>query len=257
MKKQLISIITLILVFVMIHYDAHAQVQETTGENIDDSVITQKVKDALTENPLTNKLNIHIETDDGVVQLDGFVDTTEQSGKAGEIAASVQGVQSVKNNLVVKEESVGEYIDDSLIMAKIKAAFALDSAVSVLSIKVNSLNGVVQLSGFVDAAEEARKAEEIAAGIKGVKFVRNDIIVNPVKQEGIGEYIDDSAITVKVKSAFAFDPSVSALDVKVKTFKGVVQLSGFVDTAEQARRASEIAGGIKGVKSVQNNIVVK
>lgn len=72
-----------------------------------------------------------------------------------------------------------------------------------------------------------------------------------------GEYIDDASITTKVKSAFAADPTVSAMDVKVKTYKGVVQLSGFVDTAEQAQKAEEIAEDVQGVVSVQNDIIVK
>ena len=76
-------------------------------------------------------------------------------------------------------------------------------------------------------------------------------------QESTGEYIDNSAVTAKVKAALVDDPSVSAMQVKVKTFKGVVQLSGFVDTPQQKQRAEEIARGIDGVREVQNNISVK
>jgi len=75
--------------------------------------------------------------------------------------------------------------------------------------------------------------------------------------ESNGEYIDNSAVTAKVKAALVDDPSVSAMQVKVKTFKGVVQLSGFVDTPQQKQRAEEIARGIDGVREVQNNISVK
>ncbi len=77
------------------------------------------------------------------------------------------------------------------------------------------------------------------------------------KKQSTGEYIDDSAITSKIKSALAADPTVSAMDVKVKTFKRRVQLSGFVDTKEQAQTAEDIAEGIEGVESVENNIIVK
>lgn len=76
-------------------------------------------------------------------------------------------------------------------------------------------------------------------------------------RESTGEYVDDSAITTKVKSAFAQDPVVKARDVKVETFKGVVQLSGFVDTAQEKSRAADLASGVSGVKSVTNNITVK
>ena len=76
-------------------------------------------------------------------------------------------------------------------------------------------------------------------------------------RESTGEYLDDATITTKVKGAFIKDPLVKALDVKVDTFKGTVQLSGFVDTAEQKTRAEQIAAGITGVTSVKNNITLK
>ena len=76
-------------------------------------------------------------------------------------------------------------------------------------------------------------------------------------REGTGEYIDDSVITGKVKAAFAADPTVKATQVQVETFKGTVQLSGFVDSRESAQKAVEIARGVKGVKSVKNEIVVR
>jgi osmotically-inducible protein OsmY len=76
-------------------------------------------------------------------------------------------------------------------------------------------------------------------------------------REGTGEYIDDSMITGKVKAAFAADPTVKATQVQVETFKGTVQLSGFVDSRESAERAVEIARGVKGVKSVKNDTVIR
>ena len=76
-------------------------------------------------------------------------------------------------------------------------------------------------------------------------------------RESTGEYIDDASITAKVKAAFVKDPMVKALQVNVDTFKGAVQLSGFVDTAEQKSRAEQVARGINGVSDVKNNITIK
>lgn len=76
-------------------------------------------------------------------------------------------------------------------------------------------------------------------------------------RESTGEYVDDAAVTAKVKAAFVKDPIVKALQVKVDTFKGVVQLSGFVDTPDQKARAEEIARSTPGVQSVTNQISVK
>ncbi len=72
-----------------------------------------------------------------------------------------------------------------------------------------------------------------------------------------GEHIDDSAITGKIKAAFLTDDLVRVLDVKVETFKGNVQLSGFVDNEAQKNRAEQIAKSTPGVISVTNNITVK
>lgn len=76
-------------------------------------------------------------------------------------------------------------------------------------------------------------------------------------RQSTGEYVDDASVTAKVKAAFVKDPVVKAMQVDVTTFKGNVQLSGFVDTAEQKARAGQIAAGVQGVTNVTNNITIK
>ena len=76
-------------------------------------------------------------------------------------------------------------------------------------------------------------------------------------RQSTGEHVDDSAITAKVKTELIRDPVVKARQVEVETFKGIVQLSGFVDTDEQRSRAGEIARTITGVTEVKNSITVK
>ncbi len=77
------------------------------------------------------------------------------------------------------------------------------------------------------------------------------------KQESTGEYIDDSVITTKVKAALVHDKTVKASEVNVETFKGVVQLSGFVSESEDIAKAVKIAREVNGVVSVKNDIRVK
>ena len=77
------------------------------------------------------------------------------------------------------------------------------------------------------------------------------------KREGTGEYLDDSAITTKVKAAIFNDPALKVFQINVETFKGEVQLSGFVDSAAAKQKAGEVARGVGGVKSVKNNLIVK
>lgn len=76
-------------------------------------------------------------------------------------------------------------------------------------------------------------------------------------KEGTGEYIDDSVITTKVKAAIINEPTLKATEINVETFKGSVQLSGFVAQPADAAKAAEIARGVKGVKSVKNDVRVK
>lgn len=72
-----------------------------------------------------------------------------------------------------------------------------------------------------------------------------------------GEYIDDTVITTKVKAAIFNDADLSAAQINVETFKGVVQLSGFVETGAETRKATMLARGVSGVRSVSNDIVVR
>jgi hyperosmotically inducible protein len=76
-------------------------------------------------------------------------------------------------------------------------------------------------------------------------------------RESTGGYVDDSTITAKVKTNLAQDPKVSASDVSVKTYKGVVDLSGFVNSQSQISEARLVAGQVNGVKAVHDNLIVK
>ena len=76
-------------------------------------------------------------------------------------------------------------------------------------------------------------------------------------QEGTGEYFDDTWITTKVKAALIDDPLTKSYQISVETFKGVVQLSGFVATQAEASKAAELARGVKGVTSVKNDLRLK
>jgi hyperosmotically inducible protein len=77
------------------------------------------------------------------------------------------------------------------------------------------------------------------------------------KQESMGEYVDDSVITTKVKSMLAADDFLKSFQIGVETYKGTVQLSGFVNSQKAVDKADEIARDVQGVKSVKNDLVVK
>ncbi len=75
--------------------------------------------------------------------------------------------------------------------------------------------------------------------------------------ESTGELLDDSVITIKVKNAIVMDPALKVLQIRVTTFKGRVQMSGFVDNQQMVAHAGAIAADVEGVKSVQNDLIAK
>lgn len=77
------------------------------------------------------------------------------------------------------------------------------------------------------------------------------------KQEGTGEYIDDTVITTKVKAAILDEPTLKVAEINVETYKGVVQLSGFVAQQADISKAAQVARGVSGVKSVKNDLRLK
>ena len=154
------------------------------------------------------------------------------------------------------KRTMGEYTDDKVLHTKVWAALTEDKTADASEINLEVYKGVVQLNGFVDNDTEKARAEEVARGVSGVKGVENNLALKGDSKTA-GEAMDDSALTAKVKSALIDDSSTKAHDIKVETRQGVVQLSGFVDSAAQKDAAGKVAGAVSGVKSVQNNLSVR
>ena len=76
-------------------------------------------------------------------------------------------------------------------------------------------------------------------------------------RESTGQYVDDTAITTNVKAAIFNEESLKTMQISVETFKGVVQLSGFVNSAQSVKKAGEVARSVENVKEVKNNLIVK
>ena len=96
------------------------------------------------------------------------------------------------------------------------------------------------------------------AYLMGILFVAMTLgCASTAKQEGTGEYVDDTVITTKVKAAILNEPTLKSAEINVETFKGVVQLSGFVSSKAAETRAVEVARTVGGVKSVKNDMRLK
>lgn len=152
----------------------------SVGTQIDDAVITAKIKAKLIEDPLTKARKIDVDTVNGVVTLTGVVDSQEEINRAISIASNTQGVKKVINNLRIGKRDIRSYITDKEITMKIKAKFIGDPDLKALSIDVDTVNGIVTLTGIVEKEEQKRRAVELAKSVEGVK----QIIVNlQVKQK--------------------------------------------------------------------------
>ena len=100
-------------------------------------------------------------------------------------------------------------------------------------------------------------AQKIATGLFVASLFAVAGCASTSTKEGTGEYVDDSVLTTKVKASIFNEPSLKSTEINVETFKGVVQLSGFVAQPGDIAKAGEVARGVKGVKSVKNDIRVK
>lgn len=100
-------------------------------------------------------------------------------------------------------------------------------------------------------------ARSFSAALVSTMFVALAACTTSPTGRTVGVALDDTAISARVKAALAGDPDVKARDVQVETYRGTVQLSGFVDSPENIRRAAELARRVDGVREVKNDLLVK
>lgn len=148
------------------------------GSFMDDSTITAKVKAALVDNESIKSTDISVKTDKKVVTLSGFVQSQAQAEAAVAAAKAVEGVASVSDKLHVrdsKESSLKGYAGDTATTSEVKAKLLADNIVPSRNVKVETTDGVVQLSGTVKSQAQSDRAESIAKAVEGVKSVKNDL----------------------------------------------------------------------------------
>ena len=158
---------------------ASTRTTKSAGEQVDDSVTTGSVKAALIADPVTKAHQIDVEVFKGTVQLNGYVDSAESKQRATEVARKTSGVKAVQNNLTVdtKNRPNGEVVEDAEITTKVKTALAGDPRTKAHQVNVETHEGRVQLSGFVDTSEAKSTAEELARAVDDVKSVDNELSV--------------------------------------------------------------------------------
>ena len=164
------------------------------------------------------------------------------------------GVESAGQKVDSSMNKVGNFMDDSTITAKVKAALVDHDSIKSTDISVKTDQKVVTLSGFVESQAQAEEAVKVAKGVEGVTSVSDKLHVRDSKDTSVKGYAGDTAITSEVKAKLLADDIVPSRKVKVETTDGVVQLSGTVESQAQSDRAESIAKAIDGVKSVKNDL---
>ncbi|MXR73201.1 molecular chaperone OsmY [Escherichia coli] len=156
---------------------------------------------------------------------------------------------------------VGNFMDDSAITAKVKAALVDHDNIKSTDISVKTDQKVVTLSGFVESQAQAEEAVKVAKGVEGgtpgSEKLQDNLHFRDAKEGSVKGYAGDTATTSEIKAKLLADDIVPSRHVKVETTDGVVQLSGTVDSQAQSDRAESIAKAVDGVKSVKNDLKTK
>lgn len=193
MRKQL-SICALLATMSLVAVQAFAA---DSSQPAKDSFITGKLEATYLLNRHLSAFTIHPETTNGVVHLTGTVDSNIDRDLAGELAKGIDGVTSVKNDLVVKAgssqggnksksnssgRSFGEFVDDATTTAMVKSKLLADPNIKGLKIDVDTRGDVVTLTGKVGSAEQKQLAEKLAQNTSDVKSVKNQLVID----KGVG-----------------------------------------------------------------------
>jgi osmotically-inducible protein OsmY len=239
--------------------------------------ITTKIQAQYFINPEIKPWNIDVTTaNNGVVTLEGEVDSADDKAEAVRIARATDGVARVEDRLRVRGEAAPATPNaaaverpDVWLTAKVQSKYFLDDEVKGRDIDVTTSNGVVTLTGRVDNEAERRQALALARNTEGVKNVVDRLEIGageagtargPGEQERIDPVGDlsrpDAWITMKIQSKYFLDSDVKGHEINVDTVKGVVTLKGSVASAAQKSQAEQLAKDTEGVTRVVNQLTV-
>ena len=248
-----------------------------------DSDIEEAAKNSYTFKNYLKDDDVEIEVKDGVVTLTGTVADETRKALAGDTVANLPAVKRVENNLVFNAESS----PDLWLKTKVKTTLLFHRHVSATT-DVDVNDGIVTLRGEADNQAQKELTGEYTLAIDGVKSVNNEMTVSTTTEQppqspdpasgymsvgagttgdrsadagapgdrSVGDTIDDASITAQVKMTLLSNRSTSGFQTNVTTRDGVVTLDGDVSTADDKALATKLAGDVRGVRSVDNNMTV-
>jgi osmotically-inducible protein OsmY len=202
--------------------------------------------------------SITVDSKDGNVTLTGTVAQASDRSLAENTVASLPGVISVNNQLVVSGTQPVEH-SDAWITMKVKTALLFHRNVSATGTTVYTEDGVVTLQGVASSTAEKELTTEYAQEVDNVKQVKNNMTIattSAAPDATMGDKIDDASITAEVKSSLMSHSGTSAIRTSVTTSDGVVTLTGVAQNDAEKSLVTKLATDINGVTSVINNMTV-
>ena len=213
------------------------------------------------------KVSVH----EGKATLSGHVAEGVNKDLARQIALGVDGIKTVDNLIEVvpdykapaqsADRSYGEMVDDASITSEVKSKL-YGAAISTHSPWTSRRRGARSSSRATRTAWKRRKSRASCAEHRGVRAVNNQLAVATAKPATAktsanpeGTDVADGWITTKVKSTFMYSSNVNGSDIAVSTNSGVVTLTGKMDTGAERALAIELARNVRGVKSVDSNLL--
>lgn len=229
-----------------------------TSERTDEAIKEDVVR-TLSTDPATERWEISVEVNNGLVSLTGNVDSWQEKQLAGTIVSGVKGVEHINNNILV---SVNDAREDTEIAAEVSRTLMFDSRIHDNLIEISVENDTVRLAGSIGSAREKRLATE-KAYVEGVDSVIADSLqVRPeISSSRFFNQKINNLSPVQIEQAiyntFVYDPRVPADEIDISVEEGTVVLKGTVKNLNSKLAAADDARNTAGVTSVENNITVE
>lgn len=151
------------------------------------------------------------------------------------------------------ERSAATMLDDAAITAKVKTELIGEKNVKARNIDVDTVAGVVVLSGYVDSQQEANRAGLVVKSVPGVVRVKNELRVG---SRTVGQGIDDKVLGAKIKTRLMEEPGVRSLNIDVDVYSGTANVTGTVAGQEQKKHVLNLIRSMEGVRGVVDNLQV-
>lgn len=169
--------------------------------------------------------------------------------------AAMMGSGAVRGYAVgTDERPAGTMLDDAVITAKVKTELINEKTVKARNIDVDTVAGVVVLSGYVDSQREADRAGLLAKSVPGVARVENELLVG---SRTMGQGFDDKVLGGRIKARLMEEPGIRSFNIDVDVYSGTVNVTGTVPSQEQKKKVLNLIRSIEGVKGVVDNLQVR